>query len=129
MRGLSPSLSRLWLFPLACTLASCGKPPPTQHAPDAEASKRGLAAIERVGCGACHEIPGVDWPRGRLGPSLKGFDDVGLIAGTVPNEFELLARFVRDAPALKPDSAMPAMPLSTDEARDVASYLYGIDDA
>lgn len=126
MRGLLSSPFPLWLVPLA--LAACAKPPTTQ-VPDADAETRGLAAIERVGCGACHEIPGVAWPRGRLGPSLEGFDDVGLIAGALPNEFELLAQFVQDAPSLKPGSAMPAMPLSAEESRDVAAYLYGIDDA
>lgn len=129
MRGLSPSQSLPWLLPLACAVSACAEPPATQQLPDAEAKKRGLAAIERVGCGACHEIPGVAWPKGRLGPSLVGFNDVGLIAGAVPNEFEMLARFVREAPSLKPGSAMPAMPLSVEESRDVAAYLYGIDDA
>ena len=129
MRGHASSPSPLWLVPLALALAACAKPPASQQVPDAKATERGLAAIERVGCGACHEIPGVAWPKGRLGPSLKGFDDIGLIAGAVPNEFELLARFVRDAPSLKPGSAMPAMPLSVEESRDVAAYLYGIDDA
>ena len=130
MRGFATSSAPgAWLLPIVClALASCKQPPETQIVPDAETRKRGLAAIERVGCGACHEIPGVAWPRGRLGPSLVGFDDVGLIAGTVPNEFELLARFVRDAPELKPGVALPAMPLSDSEARDVAAYLYGIDD-
>lgn len=127
MRGQLSSSSSLWLVPLA--LAACAEPPDSQQVPDAAAKKRGLAAIERAGCGACHEIPGVAWPRGRLGPSLEGFDDVGLIAGAVPNEFELLARFVRNAPSLKPGSAMPAMPLSVQDSRDVAAYLYGIDDA
>jgi hypothetical protein len=40
----------------------------------------------------------------------------------------MLAAFVRNAPALAPGSAMPAMPLSETEARDVAAYLYALDD-
>lgn len=119
-----------WLVPLACALAaSCKQPPESRYSPDKDTRARGLAAIERAGCGACHEIPGLAWPKGRLGPSLAEFDDVGLIAGALPNEFETLARFVRDAPSLKPGTAMPAMPLTEAEARDVAAYLYGIDDA
>lgn len=84
--------------------------------------------MERVGCAACHEIPGIDWPRGRTGPSLVGFDDVGQIAGALPNTPKNLAAFVRNAPETKPGSPMPAMPLSEEEARDVVAYLYGIDD-
>jgi cytochrome c1 len=116
---------------LAClgALAACKQPPETRQVPDAAAMERGLAAIERAGCAACHDIPGLDWPRGRTGPSLAGFDDVGAIAGALPNTAENLAAFVRNAPAAKPGSTMPAMPLSEGEARDVAAYLYGMSDA
>lgn len=86
----------------------------------------GLAAIERAGCGSCHEIPGLDWPQGRLGPSLAGFDDIGLIAGAVPNTAQNLAAFIRNAPAVKPGSTMPPMPVTEDEARAIAAYLYGL---
>lgn len=113
---------------LCLVLAGCKQPPGSRYSPDPEAAERGLVAMERVGCAACHEIPGIDWPEGRTGPSLTGFDDVGLIAGRLPNTPENLALFVRNAPAVQPGSAMPAMPLSEEESRDVASYLYGIDD-
>ncbi len=116
------------LLCLALGLAGCKQPPGPRYIPDAEDAARGRAAIERVGCAACHEIPGIDWPEGRTGPSLVGFDDIGLIAGAVPNTPENLARFVRNAPAVKPGSTMPAMPLTQEEARDVAAYLYGLDD-
>lgn len=84
----------------------------------------GLASIERAGCGACHAIPGVNWPRGESGPSLAGFARQGLIAGRLPNRPDVLAAFVRNAPATLPGTTMPAMPLDTQEARDVAAYLY-----
>ncbi len=114
------------LLPLLVTTAC--KPPPdeAQHMPQANV-KRGMAAIERAGCGACHVIPGIGWPRGRTGPSLEGFAGQGLIAGRLPNRPDLLARFVRDAPATLPGTTMPAMPLSEEAARDVAAYLYATD--
>ena len=84
----------------------------------------GRAAIERAGCGACHAIPGIRWPAGAVGPSLEGFAEQGLIAGRLPNRPDVLAAFVRDAPAVLPGTTMPAMPLSEEEARDVAAYLY-----
>jgi len=108
-------------------MSACKNPVDTRYEPSDAAKARGLAAIERVGCGSCHEIPGVDWPKGRLGPSLKGFDDVGLIAGRLPNRPDVLAAFIRNAPAAKPGSAMPPMPVSDAEAQDIASYLYGLD--
>ncbi|UYH54105.1 c-type cytochrome [Qipengyuania sp. SS22] len=108
-------------------LVACKDPVETRREPASGAENRGLAAIERAGCGSCHEIPGLDWPSGRLGPSLEGFDDVGLIAGQLPNRPDILAAFVRDAPAVKEGSSMPSMPVSEDEAADIAAYLYGLD--
>ena len=120
-----------WLALLACagSLAACKQPPETRYVSEPKAMERGLAAIERAGCGACHEIPGLDWPKGRTGPSLARFDDIGPIAGALPNTAENLAAFVRNAPEAKPGSTMPTMPLSEEEANDVAAYLYGINDA
>jgi mono/diheme cytochrome c family protein len=111
------------LLPLLLT-TGC-KPPPdeTQHMPQANIM-HGKAAIERVGCGACHVIPGIRWPRGQSGPSLKGFADQGLIAGSLPNRPDVLAAYIRNAPAILPDTTMPAMPLNAADARDVAAYLY-----
>jgi cytochrome c1 len=93
--------------------------------PEANA-ERGKAAIERVGCAACHTIPGIDWPKGNAAPPLEGFAQRAMIAGRVPNEPELLARFVRDAPAVVPTTTMPPMPLTEQGSRDVAAYLYEI---
>jgi cytochrome c1 len=120
------------LLPLALPILVLGacKPPPDaeQHMPEASAS-RGLVAIERAGCGACHTIPGLAWPRGRTGPSLEGFAGQGLIAGRLPNRPDTLAAYVRNAPATLPGTSMPAMPLTPDEARDVAAYLYASGEA
>jgi mono/diheme cytochrome c family protein len=84
----------------------------------------GRRIIERLGCGACHDIPGVAWPKGRTGPSLRGFADRPLIAGALPNQPQTLVAFLRNAPALAPQTGMPPMPLTEREARDVAAYLY-----
>ncbi len=112
----------------ACApLAGCKDPVETRREPASISKERGLAVIRRAGCGSCHEIPGLDWPAGRLGPSLEGFDDVGLIAGQLPNRPDVLATFIRNAPAVKEGSSMPPMPISEAEAADIAAYLYGLD--
>jgi cytochrome c1 len=112
-----------FLFPLLL-IAACKSPPDeAQHMPQANAA-RGLEVIARVGCGACHAVPGLYWPAGESGPSLEGFAEQGLVAGRLPNRPDVLATFVRDAPAALPGTTMPAMPLSPSEARDVAAYLY-----
>lgn len=113
---------------LALAAAAC-KPPPeeSRFLPLADAT-RGKQAIERVGCGSCHTIEGVRWPQGRAGPDLRGFAERAMIAGRVPNRPDVLAAFVRDAPAVAPGTTMPAMPLTEQESRDVAAYLYELGD-
>ena len=109
-------------------LAACKEVPGPRYVTSGADARNGKTLIEETGCGACHEIPGIAWPRGRLGPSLAGFDDIGLIAGALPNTPENLAHFVRNAPAAKPGSTMPPMPVTDAEARDIAAYLYSLND-
>ncbi|MDX2205292.1 MAG: c-type cytochrome [Hyphomicrobiaceae bacterium] len=84
----------------------------------------GRAVVMRVGCGACHEIPGILGAHGIVGPSLRHFARRSMIGGVVANQPGMLVRWVREAPALAPDTAMPSMPITENEARDVAAYLY-----
>lgn len=115
-----------FLLPLALGAAACKPPPePVTEMPLADAD-RGKAAIERAGCGSCHAIEGIRWPKGATASAITGVQQRGLIAGKLPNRPDVLAAFVRDAPALVPGIAMPAMPLTETEARDVAAYLYEI---
>lgn len=111
------------IVPLALAAAACQPPPASGTSASAASVERGKRAIERVGCAACHTIQGIDWPRGRTAPQLAGVDRRGLIAGRLPARPDLLAAFVRDAPSLVPETAMPAMPLSETEAMDVAAFL------
>lgn len=88
---------------------------------------RGQKIAERSACGACHEIPGVGWPKGRIGGSLEGFATRPLIAGRLPNQPGNLVRWVRDPTVLAPDTGMPATSLTVAEARDVAAFLYTLE--
>ena len=85
---------------------------------------RGLAVVERVGCAACHRIPGIAWPTGAVGGSLDRFAERSLIAGRLPNQPDTLVPWLRDAPSLSRETGMPPMPITDAEARDVAAYLY-----
>jgi cytochrome c1 len=121
-------------LPRACAIlplllvAACKPPPDEQHFMPQANPARGKAAIARVGCASCHAIPGIGWPEGAVGPALGEFADQALIAGRLPNRPDVLAAFVRNAPAVLPGTTMPAMPLSEGEARDVAAYLYALGD-
>jgi mono/diheme cytochrome c family protein len=112
---------------VAAALEACKPPPDDRYQRDPEAARRGKAVIERVQCGSCHVVPGIDWPTGKLGPSLERIDQQGFIAGTLPNTPENLAAFIRNAPGLKPGTVMPPMPIDEREARDVAQYLIAED--
>lgn len=93
--------------------------------PDAD-PRRGLKIITELGCAACHTIPGVEWPQGRVGPSLEHFPSQTLIAGTLPNRPDMLAAFLADAPSLVPGTGMPPIAMSSRDAQDAAAYLYAI---
>jgi hypothetical protein len=113
---------------LAAMAAACKPPPAARHDRDPAAVERGRALVMVAGCTTCHAFPDIDWPKGRAGPDLTTFDGRGPIAGALSNSPVNLAAFVRNAPAVKPGSTMPAMPLTPAEASDVAAYLYGIAD-
>ncbi|MEW5687141.1 MAG: c-type cytochrome [Pseudomonadota bacterium] len=87
-------------------------------------AERGRQTAERLACAACHEIPGVAWPQGRVGGSLTGFAGRPLIAGRFRNQPDVLVRWLSDAPSLDPSTGMPPLPITAAEARDVAAYLY-----
>jgi len=89
-------------------------------------SEAGRAVIHDVACGICHVIPGVPGARGAVGPSLDGFAQRSFIGGITPNRPANLMRWVRDAPSLSPETAMPPMPLSEEQAVDVVAYLYSL---
>jgi cytochrome c1 len=128
--GIAHGFDGAWLqrcgVVIALAATACQPPPDNRRSTDAKAAQRGLAAIERVQCGACHEIPGARWPKGQSGPSLHGFAQRSAIAGTLPNRPDVLAAFVRNAPAVKPGSPMPPMPVTAEEARDIAVALYEV---
>lgn len=90
-------------------------------------TERGRAVLERYECGVCHVIPGIRNAVGRVGPSLDDYAQRPYVAGKFPNETETLARWIRDAPAMAPQTAMPAIAMSPQEAREAAAYLHELD--
>jgi cytochrome c1 len=87
-------------------------------------AKRGRVALVRYECGVCHVIPGIGGSTGQVGPALDDYARRPYLAGKFPNEPDGLVRWLVDAPSMAPMTAMPAMPMSEQEARDIAAYLY-----
>lgn len=108
-----------------CALAACAEPhePPRASRGDPQRGREALAAFE---CRVCHYIPGVRGASGYVGPPLDAYARKVYIAGKFPNDAETLVRFIRDAPALAPETAMPAFAMSEAQAYDIAAYLYSL---
>ena len=87
-------------------------------------ASRGAALIRSIGCGSCHTIPGIRAADGVVGPPLFFWSRRTFIAGELPNTPENLVRWMVNPPAVEPGTAMPALGLSEQQARDVAAYLY-----
>ena len=86
--------------------------------------QRGAQLIDKFNCGSCHAIPGVRAADGMVGPPLDAFSRRTYIAGELPNNLDNLVRWLRNPPDVEPNTAMPAVGLTEDEARDIAAYLY-----
>lgn len=87
----------------------------------------GARVIRRVGCGACHEIPGIRGAHGVVAPPLTHFARRSFVAGELPNTPENLALWIRSPHSVEPKTAMPELGLDAREARDIAAYLYSRD--
>ena len=114
----------LFILPLAW-LAACdsGPMPPRVQGGDAA---RGRVLLAQYQCGSCHRIEGVAAARGDIAPPLDSFGQRSYIAGQLPNQPEVLVRWLVDPPALKPGTTMPAMGVSAQDARHMAAYLYAL---
>jgi cytochrome c len=66
----------------------------------------------------------VSGARGRVGPPLEKLAHRVYIAGKFPQDPATLARWITDAPALSPGTAMPAIAMTPEEAHNMAAYLY-----
>lgn len=106
------------LIALTLGLAACAR--------DSDA-ERGRVVLDRYQCGVCHVIPGVPAAVGRVGPALDHYGQRPYIAGKFPNEPQTLVRWILDAPSMAPQTAMPAILMSQQEARDAAAFLYLLD--
>jgi cytochrome c len=107
----------------ACEASSQTAPIPTRATGDVLRGQRLLAQYQ---CGSCHAIPGVPIARGAAGPSLEQFGRRTYIAGHIPNRADKLMQWLIDPRSLVPNTTMPNMGVSQDDARDMAAYLQSL---
>ena len=109
-----------------------------KHESDAEArttaeqithgdSAAGRAAIERFGCGGCHEISGIPDARGTVGPSLAGIATRAELSGGLANNPDNMIRWLRDPQGVRPGNGMPNLRIGERDGRDIAAYLYTLE--
>jgi cytochrome c oxidase subunit 2 len=102
-------------------VAQKAEPPEPAAGPAAD----GKAIFAQSACVGCHTIRGVS--SGALGPDLTTFGSRHtLAAGILPNTVDNVAAWLKNPPALKPDAKMPALGLTDEQARAVATYLIGL---
>jgi cytochrome c oxidase subunit 2 len=71
---------------------------------------RGMQVYVRGGCIGCHAIAGNPMSVGVIGPNLTHFATRWtLAAGLYPNDARHLARWIKNAPLMKPGSIMPTL--------------------
>ncbi len=90
-------------------------------------AERGKAVFSRNACIGCHTIQGVS--PGIIGPNLThGGSRTTIAGGMFPNDSATLAKWIADAPALKPGSIMTRMqpPLSDADIAALVAYLQSL---
>ncbi len=86
--------------------------------------KTGQATVQRLGCGACHQMGTVAGTNGQVGPALDDLSSRAEFAGKVAGEPQPLIAWIQHPQSISPGVGMPDIPMSDQDARDIAAYLY-----
>jgi cytochrome c1 len=111
-------MAHLLLLLLPVLLSGCSRADEESFA-----EKRGAALIKQVGCGTCHDIPGIADAKGVVGPPLMAVGRRVFIAGILKNTPENMTRWLEDPQKIVPGNAMPNMGLTREQAQQIAAYL------
>ena len=104
--------------------SGCGRRQPSAAQPPVVADvARGRRALQQYACTSCHSVPGVTGPATFVGPPLEGLARRRLIAGTLPNTQDGLARWLTHTQSVKPGTAMPELGVAPQDAQDIAAFL------
>lgn len=85
---------------------------------------RGRQLLADYGCGSCHQIPGIRGANALVGPPLDGWSQRHYIAGSLPNTLDNLVVWIVNPQGVEPNTAMPTLGVSDEEARHMSAYLY-----
>jgi cytochrome c len=121
-------------FALPCAaavlaLSACGPPQPVDQRYTEVVKgdpEQGRALLAQYQCGSCHAIPDVPAAVGVTGPTLAAMGRRSYIAGEVPNNPQTLMHWIQSPRTLVPDTAMPDLGVTADDARHMAAYLMSL---
>ncbi len=102
------------------------RPAPLTPAPGVPGdAERGRQLFTAKGCGGCHTLAGLGGATGVAGPNLTNVTLRPTLAGeTLPMSPDNLTQWLLDPPALKPNTLMPRLGLSSQEAQALTAFLY-----
>ncbi|MFP5236576.1 MAG: c-type cytochrome [Acidobacteriota bacterium] len=124
MRSMGCAAVACLVVCFALTACTGGKAKGSYSVGDLGDAHAGKQLIRSYGCGACHIIPGVNGARGLVGPPLYYFADRTMIAGELANTPPNLTRWIEHPKQVEPNTAMPDLGVTADQAKDIAAYLY-----
>jgi cytochrome c2 len=85
---------------------------------------RGRMLFIAKGCGGCHTIKGERQATGLVGPPLTNIAERAVIAGKLANNPANLQQWISTPQSVVPGNAMPDLPMTAEETRDIAAFLY-----
>ncbi len=88
---------------------------------------RGKLALSQYACITCHVIPGVPGTYAPVGPPLGRMAMRAFIAGVLPNTPDNMVRWLREPQRIVPHTAMPALGVTEQDARDITAYLEALE--
>jgi cytochrome c1 len=69
-------------------------------------------------------VAGVAGADGLVGPPLDGIAERTVVAGRLANKADNLVRWLSAPQTVVPGNAMPDMPMTAQESRDLVAFLY-----
>lgn len=85
---------------------------------------KGMAAIDKYGCGGCHTIPGVAGATATVGPPLTNIASRSILGGHLTNTPDNMMLWIKRPQQIDPKNVMPDMGVTDGDARDITAYLY-----
>lgn len=84
----------------------------------------GKELITQYGCNACHSIPGIEGPKGMVGPPLDHIASRPFIAGKFQNNVANMTKWLQNPQSMDPQTAMPNLEVTQRDSNDITAYLF-----